>query len=100
MTFMVRGSSCCLGTSSQFMPRGSDQQTGSSFVDSMVELPWAATEQGLTFIGYQVDEKLSLRRCFRLIMDCFFFHTNISLNCFFPCYRIHQTVEMFIQVKY
>ncbi|XP_062272959.1 coiled-coil domain-containing protein 84 [Scomber scombrus] len=39
--------------SSQFTAQGSDQQAGSSFVDSMVELPWAATGQGLTFIGYQ-----------------------------------------------
>ncbi|KAM7391266.1 hypothetical protein PAMP_021966 [Pampus punctatissimus] len=39
--------------SSQFTPQGSDQQAGSRFVDSMVELPWAATGQGLTFIGYQ-----------------------------------------------
>ncbi|XP_067471503.1 coiled-coil domain-containing protein 84 [Thunnus thynnus] len=39
--------------SSQFTSQGSDQQAGSSFVDSMVELPWAATGQGLTFIGYQ-----------------------------------------------
>lgn len=39
--------------SSQFMSQGSDQQVGSSFVDSMAEAPWAATGQGLTFIGYQ-----------------------------------------------
>ncbi|XP_040011350.1 coiled-coil domain-containing protein 84 [Xiphias gladius] len=39
--------------SCQFTSPGSDQQPGSSFVDSMVEVPWAATGQGLTFIGYQ-----------------------------------------------
>ncbi|KAM9858808.1 centrosomal AT-AC splicing factor [Aulostomus maculatus] len=39
--------------SSQFMPQGPEQQAGGSFVDSMVEVPWASTEQGLTFIGYQ-----------------------------------------------
>ncbi|XP_018528311.1 LOW QUALITY PROTEIN: coiled-coil domain-containing protein 84 [Lates calcarifer] len=39
--------------SSQFTSQGSDQQPGSSFVDSMVEGPWDATGQGLTFIGYQ-----------------------------------------------
>ncbi|XP_026176613.1 centrosomal AT-AC splicing factor isoform X2 [Mastacembelus armatus] len=39
--------------SSEFTSEGSDQQVGSSFVNSMVESPWAATGQGLTFIGYQ-----------------------------------------------
>ncbi|XP_023139576.2 coiled-coil domain-containing protein 84 [Amphiprion ocellaris] len=39
--------------SSQFMSQGSVQQVGSSFVDSMVEVPRAAAGQGLTFIGYQ-----------------------------------------------
>ncbi|KAF3849456.1 hypothetical protein F7725_019175 [Dissostichus mawsoni] len=39
--------------SSQFTPQGSDQQAGSSFVQSMVKAPRAATGQGLTFIGYQ-----------------------------------------------
>ncbi|XP_047446884.1 coiled-coil domain-containing protein 84 [Mugil cephalus] len=39
--------------SSQFMPQGSAQQVGSSFVDSMAEVPWAAAGPGLTFIGYQ-----------------------------------------------
>ncbi|XP_008281766.1 centrosomal AT-AC splicing factor [Stegastes partitus] len=39
--------------SSQFMSQGSGQQAGSSCVDSMVEAPWAAAGQGLTFIGYQ-----------------------------------------------
>ncbi|XP_034398391.1 coiled-coil domain-containing protein 84 [Cyclopterus lumpus] len=39
--------------SSSFTPRGSDHQAGSSFVESMVEAPRAATGHGLTFIGYQ-----------------------------------------------
>ncbi|XP_071339529.1 centrosomal AT-AC splicing factor [Trachinotus anak] len=39
--------------SSQFTAQGSDQQPGSSFVDSVVEASWAAAGQGLTFIGYQ-----------------------------------------------
>ncbi|XP_033475493.2 centrosomal AT-AC splicing factor [Epinephelus lanceolatus] len=39
--------------SSQFKSQGSDQQVGSSYVESMVEAPWADTGQGLTFIGYQ-----------------------------------------------
>ncbi|XP_070689690.1 centrosomal AT-AC splicing factor isoform X2 [Pempheris klunzingeri] len=39
--------------SCQFTSKGADQQAGSSFVDSMVEVPLAATGQGLTFIGYQ-----------------------------------------------
>ncbi|XP_069562658.1 centrosomal AT-AC splicing factor [Brachyistius frenatus] len=39
--------------SSHFTRQGSDQQVGSSFVDSMVEAPRAAAGQGLTFIGYQ-----------------------------------------------
>ncbi|XP_041856613.1 coiled-coil domain-containing protein 84 [Melanotaenia boesemani] len=42
-----------VSVSSQFPPQGSDQHLGSGFVDSMVEVPWAATGQGLTFIGYQ-----------------------------------------------
>ncbi|XP_029960179.1 centrosomal AT-AC splicing factor [Salarias fasciatus] len=40
-------------SSIQFLPHGSDQQAGSSSVDSMVEAPWAAAGHGLTFIGYQ-----------------------------------------------
>ncbi|XP_004546985.3 centrosomal AT-AC splicing factor [Maylandia zebra] len=39
--------------SSQFMCQGSDQQAGSSFVDSMGEMPWTPAGHGLTFIGYQ-----------------------------------------------
>ncbi|KAG8011859.1 Coiled-coil domain-containing protein 84 [Nibea albiflora] len=39
--------------SSQFPTQGSEQLTGSSFVDSMVKVPWDAAGQGLTFIGYQ-----------------------------------------------
>lgn len=39
--------------SSQFMCQGSDRQAGSSFVDSMVEMPWTSVGQSLTFIGYQ-----------------------------------------------
>ncbi|TDH12950.1 hypothetical protein EPR50_G00053440 [Perca flavescens] len=39
--------------SSQFASQGSEQQAGSSFVESMVQAPRAATGQGLTFIGYQ-----------------------------------------------
>ncbi|XP_042343952.1 coiled-coil domain-containing protein 84 [Plectropomus leopardus] len=39
--------------SSQFTSQGSDQQAGSSYVESMVEASWADTGQGLTFIGYQ-----------------------------------------------
>ncbi|KAM9360787.1 centrosomal AT-AC splicing factor [Symphorus nematophorus] len=39
--------------SSHFTPQGSDRPAGSGFVDSMVEAPWAAAGQGLTFIGYQ-----------------------------------------------
>ncbi|XP_041792160.1 coiled-coil domain-containing protein 84 [Chelmon rostratus] len=39
--------------SSQFTAQGLDRPTGSGFVDSMVEVPWAAPGQGLTFIGYQ-----------------------------------------------
>ncbi|XP_054467623.1 coiled-coil domain-containing protein 84 [Anoplopoma fimbria] len=39
--------------SSKFTPRGSDHQTGSSCVKSMVGAPRAATGKGLTFIGYQ-----------------------------------------------
>ncbi|XP_044051295.1 coiled-coil domain-containing protein 84 isoform X1 [Siniperca chuatsi] len=39
--------------SSQFTSQGSDQQAGSGFVDSVVEVPWATPGQGLTFIGYQ-----------------------------------------------
>ncbi len=46
--------------SSQFTPQGSDRPGGSGFIDSMVEVPWAAEGQGLTFIGYQVDQQLSL----------------------------------------
>lgn len=40
-------------SSTHFMSQGSDQQVGSSFVDSMVEAPRAASGHGLTFIGYQ-----------------------------------------------
>ncbi|KAA8592611.1 centrosomal AT-AC splicing factor [Etheostoma spectabile] len=39
--------------SSQFASQGSEQQAGSSFVESVVKAPRAATGQGLTFIGYQ-----------------------------------------------
>ncbi|XP_068422859.1 centrosomal AT-AC splicing factor [Clinocottus analis] len=39
--------------SSQFTLRGSDHQAGSSFVQSKVKAPHAATGHGLTFIGYQ-----------------------------------------------
>lgn len=39
--------------SSQFKYQGSDQQPGSSFVESVVGVRRAATAQGLTFIGYQ-----------------------------------------------
>ncbi|KAF7648248.1 hypothetical protein LDENG_00159880 [Lucifuga dentata] len=39
--------------SSHLRPQGSDLQAGNSFVDPMVELPWAGVGQGLTFIGYQ-----------------------------------------------
>ncbi|XP_069379515.1 centrosomal AT-AC splicing factor-like [Paralichthys olivaceus] len=39
--------------SSQFTSQGSDQQPGSSFVESMVKAPRAAAGHGLTFIGYQ-----------------------------------------------
>ncbi|XP_037633166.1 coiled-coil domain-containing protein 84 [Sebastes umbrosus] len=39
--------------SSQFMPQGSYQQAGSSFVESKVKAPRAAAGKGLTFIGYQ-----------------------------------------------
>ncbi|KAM4577472.1 centrosomal AT-AC splicing factor isoform 1-T1 [Odontesthes bonariensis] len=39
--------------SSQFQPQGSGQHQGSSLVDSMAEVQWAPTGQGLTFIGYQ-----------------------------------------------
>ncbi|XP_033947103.1 centrosomal AT-AC splicing factor [Pseudochaenichthys georgianus] len=42
--------------SSQFTLQGSDQQARSSFVQSMVKAPRAATGQGLTFIGYQLQD--------------------------------------------
>lgn len=70
-------SSYCLGNSSQFPPQGSDRPTGSGFVDSMVEVPRAAAGQGLTFIGYQVNGQLSLRKslCLKsnslIIQTCF-----------------------------
>lgn len=55
---LYNGSSCTDvsaegAVSSQFTPHGYEQPAGSSFVDSMVEAPWAAAGQGLTFIGYQ-----------------------------------------------
>ncbi|XP_034548710.1 coiled-coil domain-containing protein 84 [Notolabrus celidotus] len=39
--------------SSQFTPQRSDQQAGSSSMETVVEVPPAAAGQGLTFIGYQ-----------------------------------------------
>lgn len=75
----VWGSPCPLGNSSQVMCQGSDQQAGSSFVDSMGEMPWTPAGHGLTFIGYQVDWQLLFKKyslIYTYIYAMLSYHTN------------------------
>lgn len=75
----VWGSPCPLGNSSQVMCQGSDQQAGSSFVDSMGEMPWTPAGHGLTFIGYQVDWQLLFKKyslIYTYIYVMLSYHTN------------------------
>lgn len=74
----VWGSPCPLGNSSQFMCQGSDQQAGSSFVDSMGEMPWTPAGHGLTFIGYQVDWQLLFKK-YSLIYT--YIYAMLSYKC-------------------
>lgn len=70
------------------MCQGSDQQAGSSFVDSMGEMPWTPAGHGLTFIGYQVDWQLLFRKyslIYTYIYAMLSYHTNAmtSHECLF-----------------
>lgn len=83
--------SSCPGSSSGFTPQGSNRPAGSVDDDG----PWSAAGQGLTFIGYQVIRWRKQSLPFKKV---YFQHIAHMLVCFLSL-RIHQTVEMFIQVQ-